>query len=602
MAEAAAYRGPDGIRYRLDGAVGMAHLAFHTTPEAVSEVQPLVGANGRLMLVADARLDHRDELIAGLTSRGFVQEKSPSDAALILASYLCWGKDCLRQINGDYAFAIWDAEAQELFCARDAIGIRLLHYAQVGQRLYIATAIGSILAAQPDLRKVNLPIIQDFLAGRYGRWVYQTAYEEIARLPQSYTMTVRDGRISLQRYWVWGEQSLTRYQRDEDYIAHYRELFEKATLSCLRTTVPVSVWSGGGLDSAVTATTVDYLLEKYGLDVDAYLHSAVFKGIPSADESAYAEALAMHCTRFKGSRLLPSEDCWGFKEHGRDGGYPLDEPEPGIDRALTNRLYGAARGDGCRVCLSGEGSDNALLKGAYIYLDVLRDVPLKHLREELPYFIARSGHSWLGILARAYLRPAMPNFWRVLKRFKRRPEEMGWKVPTLPPPDEYLPVPEFSSQGGRTAYETLTRGHYAFRLAYFDILAASNGFEERYPFLDRRLVEYSLQIPPHLRFRRGTSKLILRQAFADILPAKISSRKGNTHLGDVIEPGVLGEERQEIEALLTNARVVSGGLIDEGQLRETWNTYVEKRDQNCYHMLMDVLPIEDWLRFLEDAA
>ncbi len=267
---------------------------------------------------------------------------------------------------------------------------------------------------------------------------------------------------------------------------------------------------------------------------------------------------------------------------------------------MTNRLYRAARADGCKICLSGEGSDNALLKGAYAYLNVVRDVPLKDLARELPYFVLRSNYSGAGILARAYLRPMMPKLWQMLKRFRPRLDETGWKLAPTPPPDEYLPAPEFSSRGGQTAYEIITSGHYAFRFAYFDALAAFNGFEERYSFLDRRLVDFSLQIPPRLRFRGGVSKLILRQAFADLLPEKISSRQGNTHLGDVIAPGVLEKEHQKINALLDEARVVDYGLIEQDQLRKVWDACRVNQDLCAYNMLTDVFPIEYWLRSLEN--
>ena len=128
MEKASAYRGPDGIHFRIDGNVGVAHLALHTTPEAMRERQPLVGSQGGLVLVADARVDNRSDLISILTAKKFIRDRQPTDADLILATYACWGDECAERIIGDFSFAIWDASRRRLFLARDHLGVRPCYY------------------------------------------------------------------------------------------------------------------------------------------------------------------------------------------------------------------------------------------------------------------------------------------------------------------------------------------------------------------------------------------------------------------------------------------------------------------------------------------
>src|SRR5215208_660198 len=98
MAEAASYRGPDGIRYWRKGAAGLANLALNITPESLHEQQPLVDQRGELVLTADARVDNRDELIRTLMSKGCLHHKTATDAEVILAAYQCWGEECPSHI------------------------------------------------------------------------------------------------------------------------------------------------------------------------------------------------------------------------------------------------------------------------------------------------------------------------------------------------------------------------------------------------------------------------------------------------------------------------------------------------------------------------
>ena len=145
MAEQCAYRGPDGINYWIQGNVGLAHLALHATPEALREHQPQLSEDGKLCLTADARVDNRPELIPLLQAKGEPVTNESTDADLILAAYRVWGEKCPEQIIGDYAFAIWDAKEQRLFCARDIYGVKSLHYARVGATLCVASEAQQII-------------------------------------------------------------------------------------------------------------------------------------------------------------------------------------------------------------------------------------------------------------------------------------------------------------------------------------------------------------------------------------------------------------------------------------------------------------------------
>ena len=183
MAEAAAYRGPDGIRYRVDGNVGLAHLALNSTPESLQESQPLCSADGMLCLTADARVDNRDELYSTLTASGHLQGKDATDADLILAAYRCWGEACPEHIIGDFAFAVWDGRDQKLFCARDPFGIKPLHYSQVGQVLCVASEAQQILQHPGVSRRLDEAAMADYLVDNCDD-EERTMFLDVRRVPR----------------------------------------------------------------------------------------------------------------------------------------------------------------------------------------------------------------------------------------------------------------------------------------------------------------------------------------------------------------------------------------------------------------------------------
>src|SRR5271169_4961321 len=126
------YRGPDGRGVWMEPSIGLGHVLLRTTRESSGERQP-ASLDGRYWIVADARLDCRAELIAKLQRSQREVNSSRPDCELILQSFACWGTACVDHLRGDFSFAVWDAEHQQLFCVRDHFGIKPFYYAQLGE-------------------------------------------------------------------------------------------------------------------------------------------------------------------------------------------------------------------------------------------------------------------------------------------------------------------------------------------------------------------------------------------------------------------------------------------------------------------------------------
>src|SRR5581483_3512479 len=132
LVDALRFRGPDEQRTWIDGNLAFGHTLLRTTWESEHEHQPFT-LDGTTWLVCDARLDQRDELIASLGVDSQAPHLQLSDAELILRAYQRWGEGCVHHLLGEFAFAIWDAPARKLFCARDHLGLRPFYYAQLGE-------------------------------------------------------------------------------------------------------------------------------------------------------------------------------------------------------------------------------------------------------------------------------------------------------------------------------------------------------------------------------------------------------------------------------------------------------------------------------------
>src|SRR5690348_11617906 len=195
------FRGPDGREVCLDGAVGMGHALLRATHEAKTEWQP-ASLEGRYRIVADARLDAREELIDELKRAKRNLCSNATDCDLILQAYAAWGTPCIDRLQGDFSFALWDARHKQLFCARDHFGIKPFYYAQLGGVFLCSNTLNCLRHHPGVTDKLNDLAIADFLLFDVIREQEATSFADIQRLPPAHIL-VRDERgISVRRYWA----------------------------------------------------------------------------------------------------------------------------------------------------------------------------------------------------------------------------------------------------------------------------------------------------------------------------------------------------------------------------------------------------------------
>ena len=215
-----AYRGPDGagqVCLEPDG-VALGHRRLSILDLSPAGNQPMASDNGRLWIVFNGEIYNYLEIRRDLEALGRTF-RSGSDTEVLLDAYEQWGPACLERFMGMYAFAIWDRDKRELFAARDRLGIKPLYYRVTEHGLLFASEIKSILAVQEDSQEVDASLIDAYMNFGYVPGEY-TLHKGVKRLLPGHTLTWRDNRTRVSRYWDlrFGEQDRNTIEECADRV------------------------------------------------------------------------------------------------------------------------------------------------------------------------------------------------------------------------------------------------------------------------------------------------------------------------------------------------------------------------------------------------
>lgn len=539
MVEVLRRRGPDDQRTWIDGSVALVHAALHTAPEITAQPFTL---DGQTWISADARLDNRPDLLRALGAPPHV-----GDAELILRAYARWGEGCVDHLLGDFAFIVWNSRDKSLWCARDPLGVRLLYYYSYGGLLICASQVRAILAYPGVNRAIYEPRIGDYLAQALeGIDKTCTFYQHILRLPPGHTLTLRDGQAALRPYFELRQPASIVYPRDEDYVEAFRERFSEAVRCCLRAAQPdhAGAMLSGGLDSSSVAGVAREVYRQQG-HAPLQTLSAV---VPDAGdgETHFINAVIAQ-GNVRPIHVQPAD----LPAYADELDYLFDHADDLYDHwmSVPQVAYMAARARGIRVVLTGIGGDEfGDLPGAY---------PLFLLRE------GKFGRAWSELRGahRFYSAPTtrpLPLLLRYLYHIVA-PERMRRIRQVYQQKQQYQTIlrenainPDFAARIDlrsrlqqlwdsldHSRCPTIQAAHLAsvnhpfltVGLERYNRVGAAYGVEARHPYMDRRLIEFLLAIPPEQLTRHGWPKFLARRAMAGILPDKVRWRRGIQHLG-----------------------------------------------------------------------
>lgn len=536
MAALLARRGPDGTRLWHEGGAALGQALLATTPEALVEKLPLTDPDSGCTITADVRLDNREALMAALGLEG--ETRVVGDGELILRAYLRWGEDCPQHLLGDFAFAIWDARAEHLFCARDHMGMRqLLYHHDPGRRFVFATEARAVLAHPGVPRRINRGRVADVILNLEGLDLTSTLYDDLFRLPPAHCLTVGATSFARRRYWQLPSVAPIELPSDQAYADALLEHLTEAVRCRLRTARPPGAMLSGGIDSGSIAVLAARLLAKSGAP-PLQCFSAVGPDSETCIETRSARASAalphLQPTFIESSNLTDQieelaqliESCEPFDTH----------------MGLIGAVYLTARRAGVDVMLDGVSGDIVLTAGNVAASALRHGRVGTALREihGLASFYGQQARPW-RTLAKSAFAAFAPSPWRAaLRDWRLRRETIDQRlVASLP---EGVNVGERRRRMLRHLRGERPFGPDYRRLAIlhpnvtvarerYDRLAGELGIEPRNPFLDIRLVAFCLSLPEQQLQRNGWPKLVLRNAMAGFLPEEVLWRRGKEHLG-----------------------------------------------------------------------
>ena len=579
-----------------NGPIALGRRLTQLLPEDRFDAQPLVGADGRYVLVADIRLDNRDELSRELGIAS-ARAREMSDAAVLLAAIERWQEGCIEKIFGDYAFACWDATLRRMFLARDPLGYRPLHYHR-DDRFFAFSSMPKGLHAldeipyQPDEKAVAEKLL---LIPEDGT---QSFFKGIERIPQGHILKVDANALVLKKHWQPKRDSV-RYSNPGDYAERLRELLDEAVRCRLRGADTLGVYLSGGLDSGAVAATAARLLAPSGRRLYAFT-SVPRRGFHDPDvgrdrydESSRAAATAALYPNIE-HVIVHNEGCPEDRTAVAaldDTFYLYDRPANGfVDAGVARSLERAFAKRNIRVALGG-GAGNLGLSydGMELLPELLRRGRWPKLLHEARALV-RAGHmGWRGAV-RQTLGPWCPvPLWVWLHRRIGRDIEqlrdfsavnMRW-LSDLDP--DRFDARDFSFRPWKDGYELRLWQFSRTDPGNFQkgILAGYDS-DERDPTSDTRLLNFCFGVPMEQFLRDGVPRALGLRALADRLPeAVLYGRRDTRQIGDWYENLTASRQAMSAELDRIESCPLAAAAIDVPRLRNDldnwptgrWNDY-----------------------------
>ncbi|MGA8035687.1 MAG: asparagine synthase-related protein [Candidatus Acidiferrales bacterium] len=531
--------GPDARNTWASGAIALGHTLLATTREAKGDAQP-ASLEGKFWIVADARIDARDELATKLAKFKRSVREDAADVEWILQAYAAWGPSCVEYLRGDFAFAIWDADSKSLFCARDHFGVRPFYYAELRDQFVFSNVLDCVRLHPEVSAELNDAAVADFLLFGLNCNVGTTTFRDVQRLPPAHTLTASTAGIRIERYWSAPTDGYIRYKDVRAYAEHFNDIFQPAVADRLRND-RVAILMSGGLDSAAVAATARDASRsaKPGSGADIHAFTMVYESLFADDEGRYARELAeylqipiecMALDRLRPFEGWPAAGAAASNQSGSDLDGGCYWPEPVGDPFMAGLFvqFGAIAKT-CRVALSGDGNDNLMHFEMWPYTkSLVRRSEWNTLALQLPAYLRRRKSPLRGALRRVTkifgndeLRPEIPKWVSsaLVDRLKLKDRAAEWCQLTPSRPHPVLP-----------------RGHASLSLPQWSNLFEMQNagvtkcpVEMRHPFLDLRVVNFLLSLPP---FPLYMEKKLLREALAGRVPESVRTRKKTPLAGD----------------------------------------------------------------------
>ncbi|MCD0462075.1 asparagine synthase (glutamine-hydrolyzing) [Roseiconus lacunae] len=609
MTDAIMHRGPDDDGHwidprQVDGqgrnygvALGFRRLSII---DVAGAAQPMGNEDGSLQMVFNGEIYNYKTLRRRLEGNGH-RFKTDGDGETIVHLYEDLGTGCFAELNGMFAIGLWDQRRSRLILARDRIGQKPVYYAFDGQRLVFGSELKCLAAVEGVCEELDPAAIDEFLTYQYVPYP-GTIWKGVRKLPPGHYLVLEKGNLSVHKYWDF-DPTLERPVSRDQAVERLRELLTDSVRYRLQSDVPLGSFLSGGIDSslitALAAAQRDEPIRTFSI------------GFPVADfdETEHAAKVAAHLgtdhQRFEvdpsGAEII-EKLVWHF-----------DEPFGDSSAVPTWYLSELTRRE-VTVALSGDGGDELFAgyeryRALWLSVRLRRMFPIHRmpgigLVQRLPD--SNKQYSLLRRAKRFFEALEQPEARRYLNWLQIFPERMRADlysddfVQQLPGEDpfEFLDTVWQQSEGR----DVVTRASITDLLSYLpcdlctkvDVASMAHALEVRQPMLDHRVVEFASSLPVGLKFRGKRGKLLLEDAFGELIPRSIFHRR---KMGFGIPIGKWF--REELKPMVHDTLLADNAKIGPFFNRESVERLVgqhERMENNHGYRLWNLLILEQWLR------
>ncbi|WP_017730249.1 asparagine synthase (glutamine-hydrolyzing) [Nafulsella turpanensis] len=527
-------RGPDSRGVHTDYFVGLGHRRLSIIDTSAGGAQPMQDGAGRYTIVFNGEIYNYRELREQLKAKGYTFH-SDSDTEVLLKMYIEYGERCLQQLNGFFAFAVYDAQEESLFIARDRMGIKPLLYYQDTDRFLFASEMKALLAFGLS-RELDYNTLYLYLQLNYIPAPHSMLKGVHKLMPGQY-LRLQKGDISL---YSWYEIPYEPNNLNpeglsyEQQQAKLRELMERSVQRRLLADVPLGAFLSGGIDSSVITALASRQVDKLNT------FSIGYKDEPFFDETRYARQVADKYRTEHTVFSLTNADLYADLHAVLDY---IDEPFADssalpvhiLSRHTKQRVTVALSGDGADELFSGYNKHGAAfraLQGGWKAGLVHDLLPLWKMLPKSRNGALSNKFRQLQRFAEGMRLPADERYWRwaafgteaeglalLSSAAKAKMEEALYqeqKRNILQPIEEQ----DFNT----FLYTDLQLVLSNDMLTKVDLMSMAHGLEVRVPFLDHEVVRFAFELPVESKINGGMKKRIVQDAFRDLLPPELYQR------------------------------------------------------------------------------
>lgn len=600
MTDAISHRGPDGEGQWVDRNVGIGHRRLAIIDPSPAGHQPMISKDHRYVLSYNGEIYNFRELRNELETEG-ISFHSKTDSEVVLYSLAKWGVDALLKLNGMFALAFWDQKEQKLLLARDRYGIKPLYYANQNNIFSFGSEQKAITAQADFQRTLNKPALLEYFTFQ-NIFTNQTLLNDIRILPAGsyaiYDYKKSFDKIKIYRYWDYHFREPDNKATNEEYLEELDRLFKQAIDRQLVSDVEIGAYLSGGMDSgSITALAAQQLPNLKSFTVGFDLSSA--SGMELAfDERAKAKSMSACFKTEHYEMVLKAGD---MQRCLPKLAWHLEEPRVG--QSYPNYYAAKLSSKFVKVVLSGTGGDE--LFGGYPWRYFCTDKVQNFEKYIDQYYLY-----WQRLVSNSELKKIFAPIWCDVQNVWTRDifrDVFSSHDNELNRPQDYI--------NHSLYFEAKTFLHGLFVVE--DKLSMAHSLENRVPFMDNDLVDFSMQCPVSLKInninhstrinenefgrkkniyfkKTNDGKQILRTMMTKYIPEDITlSEKIGFCSPD--NSWFKGDSIDFVRKSLFDKNALINNFFDTTELRSAVNLHLEGK-KNRRLLIWSLLNFEEWLK------